>query len=154
MAKVKLTEAAKLVGKSRNMLYRAIDDGKLSATLGHDGVKVVDTDELLRVYGSFKSDGVHEQSGEQLGKQTKQASSGNAMSGDFLLELGELRAAKKYLEKMLLDAQSQLAEAREEAKEAREEAREGRVQVMRLLEYKPDSDALIGKKKGKRSVIK
>lgn len=154
MAKVKLAEAAKLVGKSRNMLYRAIDDGKLSATLGHDGVKVVDTDELLRVYGSFNSESVHEQRSEQLGKQKKPALTGNVMSGDMLLELGELRAAKKYLETMLADAQSQLAEAREEAKEAREEAREGRAQVIRLLEYKPDVVEPVGKKKVKRSVIK
>ena len=154
MAKVKLVEAAKLVGKSRNMLYRAIDDGKLSATLNHDGVKVVDTDELLRVYGSFKSDGVHEQPVAQVFKQEKPALKGNPISGDLLLELGELRAAKKYLEQMLAEAQSQLVEAREEVKEAREESREGRVQVMRLLEHKPDSIELTGKKKGKRSVIK
>lgn len=154
MAKIKLTEAARLVGKSRNMLYRAIDDGKLSATLNHDGVKVVDTDELLRVYGSFKSENVDEQSTEQVFKQPKTHLEGGSISGDMLLELGELRAAKKYLEQMLADAQSQLVEAREEAKEAREEAREGRVQVMRLLEHRPEAADPVGKKKGRRSVIK
>lgn len=154
MAKVKLVEAAKLVGKSRNMLYRAIDDGNLSATLDHDGVKVVDTDELLRVYGSFKSENLNEQVPEQESKKPKRLLEGNAVSGDMLLELGELRAAKKYLEQMLADTQAQLVEAREEVKEAREEAKEGRVQVMRLLEYRPETVDPVGKKKGKRSVIK
>jgi hypothetical protein len=51
MALVTITEAAKLVRRSRRTLYRDIDKGRLSKTVAHDGATVIDTSELLRVYG-------------------------------------------------------------------------------------------------------
>lgn len=51
MALVTITEAAKLVRRSRRTLYRDIDKGRLSKTVTHDGTSVIDTSELLRVYG-------------------------------------------------------------------------------------------------------
>ena len=40
-----------MVRRSRRTLYRDIDKGRLSKTLTHDGTSVIDTSELLRVYG-------------------------------------------------------------------------------------------------------
>ena len=55
MAELTLREAAKQVGVSRATIYRAVSEGRLSATVRpHDGQKVVDTAELLRVFGSLK----------------------------------------------------------------------------------------------------
>jgi len=55
MAELTLREAAKQVGVSRATIYRAVQEGRLSATVRpHDGQKVVDTAELLRVFGSLK----------------------------------------------------------------------------------------------------
>jgi len=51
MALVTITEAAKLVLRSRRTLYRDIDKGRLSKSVAHDGATVIDTSELLRVYG-------------------------------------------------------------------------------------------------------
>lgn len=51
MALVTITEAAKLVRRSRRSLYRDIDKGRLSKTVTNDGATVIDTSELLRVYG-------------------------------------------------------------------------------------------------------
>lgn len=54
MAKLNLSQAAKAVGKSRVTLWRHINTGKLSAERDHDGNPLVDTSELLRVYGELK----------------------------------------------------------------------------------------------------
>ena len=64
MALVTITEAARLVRRSRRTLYRDIDKGRLSKTLTHDGATVIDTSELLRVYGMLhkEQDAVHRKS--------------------------------------------------------------------------------------------
>ena len=55
MAKVSITEAAKLAGVSRSTLYRSyIEKGLLSISKDHQNKKCVDTSELLRVFGSLK----------------------------------------------------------------------------------------------------
>lgn len=56
MALVTITEAAKLVRRSRRTLYRDIDKGRLSKSVTHDGATVIDTSELLRVYGMLYKD--------------------------------------------------------------------------------------------------
>jgi excisionase family DNA binding protein len=55
MALLSVSEAAKLVGKSVKTIYRHIDTGKLSFTRNDNGAKSIDTSELVRVYGKFKS---------------------------------------------------------------------------------------------------
>ena len=50
MAFVSISEAARLVGKSRRTIQRDIVSGKLSKC---DNGKSIDTSELLRVYGAF-----------------------------------------------------------------------------------------------------
>lgn len=52
MAIVSISEAARLVGKSRRTIQRDISAGKLSKC---DNGKSLDTSELLRVYGAFKA---------------------------------------------------------------------------------------------------
>lgn len=53
MAFVTITEAAKLVRRSRRTLYRDIDSGRLSKTVTPAGATTIDTSELLRVYGEL-----------------------------------------------------------------------------------------------------
>ncbi|WII93641.1 hypothetical protein QEO94_02025 [Kingella negevensis] len=50
MAIVSISEAARLVGRSRRIIQRDIAAGKLSKC---DNGKKLDTSELLRVYGSL-----------------------------------------------------------------------------------------------------
>lgn len=64
MAKVSISEASRLTGKSRTTLYRSISTGQLSTCTGEKNAKLVDTSELLRVFGAF--DGC---SGEQVPEQ-------------------------------------------------------------------------------------
>lgn len=56
MAFVSVAEAAKLIGRHRNVLYRDyVATGKLSVTKDARGRIQIDTSELLRVFGSFVS---------------------------------------------------------------------------------------------------
>lgn len=55
MAKHSITEAAKLTGKARSTLHRHLKEGKLSKELDADGQPVIDTAELVRVYGPLLS---------------------------------------------------------------------------------------------------
>jgi hypothetical protein len=48
MARVSISEAARLTGKSRTTLHRLIKTGDLSTCSGERNAKMVDTSELLR----------------------------------------------------------------------------------------------------------
>jgi len=68
MAKISISEAARLTGKSRTTLHRFIKTGELSTCSGERNAKMLDTSELLRVFGSFPgtpSEHVVEQVAEQ-----------------------------------------------------------------------------------------
>lgn len=54
MTQVSVAEAARLVGRDRKSLYRAIKQGRLSATLGTSGERQIDIAELVRVYGDLR----------------------------------------------------------------------------------------------------
>lgn len=68
MAKVSISEAARLTGKSRTTLHRLIKAGDLSTCRGERNAKMLDTSELLRVFGAFSQISVEQQS-EQAGVQ-------------------------------------------------------------------------------------
>ncbi|MCI2965441.1 hypothetical protein MO387_20535 [Shewanella sp. N2AIL] len=55
MAKLNLSQVAKVTGKNRTTIWRHINSGKLSAERDRDGLPFVDTSELLRVYGELKA---------------------------------------------------------------------------------------------------
>lgn len=71
MAKVSISEAARLAGKSRSHLYeKYINTGSISIETLRDGKKVIDTSELIRVFGSISlSD-----SAEDMGNAIKDSS--------------------------------------------------------------------------------
>jgi len=68
MAKISISEAARLTGKSRTTLHRFIKTGELSTCPGERNAKMLDTSELLRVFGSF-SGAPYEQVVEQVTEQ-------------------------------------------------------------------------------------
>lgn len=53
MATVSISEAARLIGKSRTTVHRYISSGKLSTCTDEYGVKKLDTSEILRIFGAF-----------------------------------------------------------------------------------------------------
>jgi len=54
MSIVSISEASRLVNKSRKTIYKHIQQGKLSTITTVDDFKGVDTSELIRVYGILK----------------------------------------------------------------------------------------------------
>ncbi|MGC6101287.1 helix-turn-helix domain-containing protein [Enterobacter quasiroggenkampii] len=73
MAKVSISEAARLTGKSRTTLHRLIKTGELSTCHGERNARMLDTSELLRVFGSLaKTEAV--QGVEQVAEQSVTAS--------------------------------------------------------------------------------
>jgi hypothetical protein len=52
MVQVSISEAARLSKRSRTTLYRYKDEGKLSFSTDHQGNPVIDTSELIRVFGT------------------------------------------------------------------------------------------------------
>ena len=68
MAKVSISEAARLTGKSRTTLHRLIKTGDLSTCAGVRNAKMVDISELIRVFGDI-SKPVKEQPFEQVLEQ-------------------------------------------------------------------------------------
>ena len=53
MSKNNISQAAKMTGKTRTTIYKKIKSGELSAELGEDGNRLIDTAELLRVFGEL-----------------------------------------------------------------------------------------------------
>lgn len=68
MAKVSISEAARLTGKSRTTLHRLIKTGELSTCAGVRNAKMVDISELIRVFGDISTP-VHEQPVERASEQ-------------------------------------------------------------------------------------
>jgi hypothetical protein len=56
MANVSISEAARVTGKSRATIQRHIKVGKLSVGKDVSGNPIIDTSELLRVYGSMQAE--------------------------------------------------------------------------------------------------
>lgn len=54
MAQLNITQAAKAAGIARRTLQRHIEKGKVSYETGEHGGKLIDTAELIRVYGDLK----------------------------------------------------------------------------------------------------
>lgn len=68
MAKVSISEAARLAGKSRTTLHRLIKAGELSVSTGYRNAKMIDVSELVRVFPDL-SLSVDEHHSEQVIEQ-------------------------------------------------------------------------------------
>jgi hypothetical protein len=53
MPKLNISQAAKATGKTRATIYKKIKKGELSTEPGEDGTRLLDTAELLRVFGDL-----------------------------------------------------------------------------------------------------
>lgn len=131
MAEVSITDAARLAGVSEKTIRRKIAAGELSAQLSeHAGQarKVIDTSELIRVFGSLPG----QVSAPVPGQSPVTSTHAPDVSTHDVHPLAQVIEAQKVTIRTLetqLDARTQ-------------EARELRAQVGGLLEYRrPDSPA-------------
>ena len=117
-----LGEAAKLTGKSKPTISKAIKDGRISGQKGDNGVFQIEVSELLRVYPA---------KAETPAVEIEQAPAQQD-------EITKLKM--QHLEEQLEATKQQLNEAKEERDQAIKDAREDRTRFMALLEHqKPRS---------------
>ena len=112
-----VAEAAVRVNKSRQTLFDKIKRGQLSATVNHDGVKVVEVSELLRVFGSLLSDDEVQQN--QANKTRQPALTTQTSTLQLELERAKLQIERRDFE--LEQLRSRLDEMRERERTATEE---------------------------------
>lgn len=141
MAKVSISEAARLVGISRSNLYKTyIKQGKISLTANHQGKPEVDTSELLRVFGSLQqcTDTV-DRSRQQETPRVDSGGQGvtSLLSGSNNLVLNENQQLREQLQATQLRLelmQDQLNKADEQAEWYKRQI-EDLVGTVRLLEH-------------------
>lgn len=121
-----VAEAAKRVGKSRQTIFEKIKRGQLSATVNHDGNKVVDVSELLRVFGTLLSDD------DVKKNQANKARQSPATPLTSTLQL-ELERAKFQLEKRDFELE-QLRQRMDEMKERERISTEERLRLFGIIE--------------------
>lgn len=112
-----VSEAAQRVGVSRQTIFKAIKQGKLSATLSHDGVKQVNVAELLRVYGRLLSP--DEVTQNQVNK--KRQSTSEVATATLQLELERAKFVIAQREFELEQLRSRMEEMRERERATNEE---------------------------------
>lgn len=105
MALIGIAEAAKLVGRDRKSLYRAIKEGRLSATQSASGARQVDTSELIRVYGDLRDIGDSGATSTLLQVET-------STETDKITRLALLEMENKLLRERLLEKDQHIEDMR------------------------------------------
>ncbi|MNH03482.1 hypothetical protein D3C79_627460 [compost metagenome] len=95
MAKVSISEAARLTGKSRTTLHRLIKTGELSTCYGDRNARMVDVSELLRVFGTLE-----QRPAEQIsGQVNEQSDTGVSAQGEQVV--AQLRQEVEHLKTLV-----------------------------------------------------
>ncbi len=109
-----LGEAAKITGKSKSTISKAIKNGRLSASKGGNGVYSIDPSELHRVYPLILQEtGISEQ------EDTQKHPKVNTTKENKIRELGILLKAS---EQRLEDRDEQLSDIKEDRDKWRQQA--------------------------------
>lgn len=127
MAKVSVSEAARLAGVSRVTMQRHIKKGKVSKSEDEDGNPVVDTSELLRVYGELKTGDTPVKQSESSTLLQDEAAT---KSDDTALKIALLEQKINFLEK----ERDTERERREQAEAEKERWAKQAESTTRLLE--------------------
>jgi hypothetical protein len=141
MAVVSISEASRLVGKTRQTLYNDRDSGKLSWTTLETGKPGIDTSELQRVYGQLKLNPVG-QAVRNVDFDTREPAVDNAVNPTVhaVLET-ELKGAQQRIELLERMLSLEAAARRQQLESQRAEltAKDQIIGVlqnqMKLLEY-------------------
>lgn len=111
MAKVGVTRAVKLTGKSKSTIQRAMKDGKLSFETGSNNRRVIDVSELERVFGLDE---------REVANDRKKPSAGMANVAE--LERAQLRV--KALEDQLFLLNQQVDDVKEQREDWKKQAQQ------------------------------
>ena len=93
---VLVTEAAKLTGKTRQTINRHVRTGKLSAK-HENGKKVIDTSELIRVYGEIKMPNVPKSGTQKAENVPVGSNEQNKLIADLIAQVERLTKVVDHL---------------------------------------------------------
>ena len=101
MPKLNLTQAAKAAGISRASIYNHIKEGKISVEQNKKGERVIDTSELMRVYGDLKISKTHKASKKKTVKvfNTEIIRTLRQRVGGLEMQIRDLRKDKEDLQR-------------------------------------------------------
>lgn len=102
MALLSVSKAAELVGLNRKTMYAHIKSGKVSASKDSKGVLLIDTSELLRVFGVLRQ----EQDSESNSNRQQELSDVNQV---VLEKMEQMTRQIESLTEMVADLKTQLA---------------------------------------------
>lgn len=123
MAKISISEAARLTGKNRSTLHRHINSGKLSKHLDDDNNPVLDTSELSRVYKSFKAPVAEQDINAILQSNNMQQAAIPTNTRNATLEIEFLKLKLQHAEEKIVIEEMRRHEAEQREREAKEEVR-------------------------------
>ncbi len=95
MAKVSISEAARLTGKSRTTLHRLIKTGELSTFHGARNARMVDVSELIRVFGPLE----HRASEQVAAQVSEQSDTGVSAQNEQVI--AQLRQEVEHLKTLV-----------------------------------------------------
>lgn len=121
MAKISISEAARLTGKNRSTLHRHINSGKLSKDFDNEGNPVLDTSELTRVYSTFKAPVAEQQTVLVPQSNSKQQAAIPNKADNATMEIELLKLKLQNAEEKITIEESRRHEAEKREKEAKEE---------------------------------
>lgn len=132
MSQLSVRDAAYRVGITRQTLFKYIRQGKVNATVGHDGQKQVDVAELIRAFGELRPDTVangHSSDRRPQSPQTATTTTTTALQ----LELERMKAQLQFKEAELALAKERIDELKARELDAKHREREATEERMRML---------------------
>ena len=98
MSLLTIVEASKQFNVGRTAIYKAIKKGELTAQINHDGIKVVDAQDMIRIFRPSSKKAVS----DPVSENSTQAVSRNSGNNDDLIrelreQVKELRQDKDFL---------------------------------------------------------
>jgi hypothetical protein len=129
MALIGLTEAAKLTGKDKTTIHRAMKSGRLSFIVGDDGDRQIDPAELERVFPIKPQDGEL----EVALRNRKKAGNNHVQIAQLTAQLEIERTKTAALEERLADKDSVIHDLRQRLDREGEERRQAQARLTALL---------------------
>ena len=116
-------------------MFKYIRQGKVSATLGHDGQKQIDLSELIRAFGELKPDtGTSDYSSDSGNRGRQAPATANTSTTTALqLELERLKVHLQFKEAELVLAKERIDELKARELDAKHREREATEERMRML---------------------
>jgi hypothetical protein len=125
MAFVGASEAARLIGKNRAQIYRALKSGAMSATKDELGATVIDTSELFRVFPKMSGANTENAADNVAPNNVQQPANSSEQAA-----LSALLAAEREKSALLVDT---VADLRHRLDQEGEERRKAQTQLTALL---------------------